>query len=340
MSPAKKAAGTGRAQPASRLRPPFEQKSVFWKDEVRSFKAATYRSLTLEARESWMRSPFLKDFRIFSCGHYAVAYGHRWERRNLDEGVYIYCVDGKGQYHQGSRSWSVEAGDLLYCFPRTHHAYAADPANPWTIHWMHVSGGRAEAYAGKLGFTLKNPVAAIGIHEEIIHLFASLYALFQPSRDENRLLIMRACAEHILALMGVLPRLERKPSQSYREVQSIVPFMEASLGRNLCLRDFADHLGMSVYHFCRVFKAVADFPPMEYFTQLKVRRACALLATSAYKVKVVARDLGYEDPYHFSRVFKRIMGVSPEQYRSHRYSSDSGTAFAGEASAIGRSQRA
>jgi AraC-like DNA-binding protein len=32
-------------------------------------------------------------------------------------------------------------------------------------------------------------------------------------------------------------------------------------------------------------------------------------------VKVVARDLGYEDPYHFSRVFKRIMGVSPEQYR-------------------------
>ena len=71
---------------------------------------------------------------------------------------------------------------------------------------MHVSGGRAEAYAGKLGFTLKNPVAAIGIHEEIIHLFASLYGLFQPSRDENRLLFMRACAEHILALMGVLPR--------------------------------------------------------------------------------------------------------------------------------------
>ena len=93
---------------------------------------------------------------------------------------------------------------------------------------MHVSGGRAEAYAGKLGFTLKNPIAAIGIHEEIIHLFASLYALVQPSRDENRLLIMRACAEHILALMGVLPRLERKPSQSYREVQSIVPFMEVS----------------------------------------------------------------------------------------------------------------
>jgi AraC-like DNA-binding protein len=116
--------------------------------------------------------------------------------------------------------------------------------------------------------------------------------------------------------------------------------MEASLGRNLRLRDFADHLGISPYHFCRVFKAVADFPPMEYFTQLKMRRACSLLATTPLKAKVIAHDLGYEDPYHFSRVFKRIMGVSPEHYRSHAFISRSGAPFGGKKSAVGRSQRA
>ncbi|RZA00485.1 MAG: AraC family transcriptional regulator, partial [Sphingobacteriaceae bacterium] len=33
------------------------------------------------------------------------------------------------------------------------------------------------------------------------------------------------------------------------------------------------------------------------------------------KIKTVAMDLGYDDPYYFSRIFKKFMGMSPEQYR-------------------------
>lgn len=36
------------------------------------------------------------------------------------------------------------------------------------------------------------------------------------------------------------------------------------------------------------------------------------------KIKVIAYELGIDDPYYFSRLFKRVMGVSPEEYRDNR----------------------
>lgn len=55
--------------------------------------------------------------------------------------------------------------------------------------------------------------------------------------------------------------------------------------------------------------------PKEYLTQLKLKKAETLLATTSYPVTVVADSLGFEDGFAFSRLFKRKTGFSPTAFR-------------------------
>jgi AraC-like DNA-binding protein len=56
-------------------------------------------------------------------------------------------------------------------------------------------------------------------------------------------------------------------------------------------------------------------PPIDYFIHLKMQRACYLIKAENTKIKIVARELGYEDQFYFSRLFKSHIGVSPNEYR-------------------------
>jgi len=69
-------------------------------------------------------------------------------------------------------------------------------------------------------------------------------------------------------------------------------------------------------HFSIVFRKATGMPPIDYFINLKMQKACQLLDMDESRIKEVAHNLGYEDQYYFSRLFKKYMGISPEQYRT------------------------
>ena len=58
--------------------------------------------------------------------------------------------------------------------------------------------------------------------------------------------------------------------------------------------------GMSISHYVRA---------------LRLRKAQALLTTSALNVSKVAYALGFDNPKYFSRLFSEEFGVSPGTYR-------------------------
>lgn len=72
---------------------------------------------------------------------------------------------------------------------------------------------------------------------------------------------------------------------------------------------------MSIYHFCRVFKAVTGDSAISYINQLRISKASALLRTSNLSVAEIASVVGYSDVSYFSRCFKKQMGLSPAAYQ-------------------------
>jgi AraC-like DNA-binding protein len=93
--------------------------------------------------------------------------------------------------------------------------------------------------------------------------------------------------------------------------------MENMVDSRITVENLAGRLELSASHFSAIFRKATGMPPMDYFIQLKMQKACELLYSENMKVKDVAEAIGYEDPFYFSRQFKKHMKVSPLYYKEN-----------------------
>jgi AraC-like DNA-binding protein len=72
---------------------------------------------------------------------------------------------------------------------------------------------------------------------------------------------------------------------------------------------------ISPFHLCRLFKAHTGFGIHQYQTELRLRYALDILATSRASISSVALELGFSSHSHFTGAFSRLFGCSPSAYR-------------------------
>ena len=101
-----------------------------------------------------------------------------------------------------------------------------------------------------------------------------------------------------------------------RRIEKTVHFMNQHLDKPLQASELAAVASVSLSHFFALFKQSMGCSPMDYFTRLRIYRACLLLDSTSARVKEIAAALGYDDPFYFSRVFKSLSAVAPLHYRS------------------------
>jgi len=294
---------------------PYEKGIDSWRSTTQSYGHAVLLAVARDERVRWMTHPGLTRFRVFSCGYYDEARGHDWARNRLAEGVLIYCTAGKGYHEYRGATYPVTSGDVLYCFPNTHHRYYTDDSDPWSIYWMHVSGESLSYYEKLMGFKKRAPVISVGLQEDIIHLFRALLKGYEAVPDERQWLRSTSCAQHILACIAASPKLKPAMKVHSGTVESLIDNMRKSLSTTVCLDEMAAQVDMSPSHLCKVFRAFTGHTPVQYFNRLKIQRACSLLATSRLTIGQIAFRLGFDDPYYFSRLFRNTMKVAPKHYR-------------------------
>jgi AraC-like DNA-binding protein len=71
-------------------------------------------------------------------------------------------------------------------------------------------------------------------------------------------------------------------------------------------------------HLSRLFRQEVGASFREKQTEVRLARACELLATSNVKVVDVALTSGYQSPSLFNLVFKRHFGMSPGKWREQQ----------------------
>jgi AraC-like DNA-binding protein len=92
--------------------------------------------------------------------------------------------------------------------------------------------------------------------------------------------------------------------------------MREHLNQPLPVAKLAALAHISPSHFFALFKRRTGSSPMDFFTHLRMQRACRLLDGTSASVKEVAAVLGYDDPFYFSRVFKAVNRIPPSRYRA------------------------
>lgn len=105
---------------------------------------------------------------------------------------------------------------------------------------------------------------------------------------------------------------------NYRtDIKRSIEFIEANIKERLTAEMISQHVGYSLYHFCRVFQICMGVPVMEYVR----KRRLSMASTELYKGKRIldiALDYGFETQSGFTKAFRREFGYSPTEYAVKR----------------------
>ena len=93
-------------------------------------------------------------------------------------------------------------------------------------------------------------------------------------------------------------------------------FINENLDRDLKLAQIAGLVGMSPYHFARMFKQSTGLTPHQYLVRQRLVKAKELLRYSDMAIADIAYTVGYKNPSHFAKVFRKHIKVSPTDYRN------------------------
>jgi AraC-like DNA-binding protein len=123
--------------------------------------------------------------------------------------------------------------------------------------------------------------------------------------------LARLLIEEIARALSLRPASTRG-NELVRRAQE---FVEAHLDRPVSLPDLARNAGCSASTLRRQFQEALGVPPYEWILQARMARARRLLATTNLRVKEVAEQVGFDDPFQFSRTFRQRAGRSPRVFR-------------------------
>ena len=261
--------------------------------------------------------PMLGQLHVTHIGAFPSAEHHYVERETgVPQAILIYCLEGRGFLELDHSTFPIEQGHVAIIPPDTPHIYYADTKEPWSIFWVLFDGKQTLLALQSLGVDARKPLLYVPDVPMMRQAFEDVYACLNYHYSDAGLLSMTS------ELMRLLSKIKLHHSNPHREQQAVedrilgtIEFMEQHLDMSVSLDTLAAYAGQSVSHYSKLFKYRTSQSPMACFLQLKIRKACELLDQTNQSVKVIAEELGYDDPYYFSRLFKKIQGCSPTHYR-------------------------
>ncbi len=259
--------------------------------------------------------PLTRELYLHGVGFYPVAHQHSMTRTEHEDNLLLYCSGGKGEVHAWDQRFPVTKGDLILLPQGLPHHYAADESDPWSIHWVHFTGSQASAFVDHLAFPPRTCVVPVGQHPKLGADFDALLSVRQTGYSMDTFIHAAQVLRQTLTYLALLTTRQVRQTGHFLDLDSIQSVMEENLHGELDLDTLAARAHLSKYHFCKRYKALTGYSPIQHFIHLKIERACYLLDVSAQPVSSVAASLGYDDAHYFSRLFRKVTGVSPRQYR-------------------------
>ncbi len=99
-------------------------------------------------------------------------------------------------------------------------------------------------------------------------------------------------------------------------VSTACEFIAAHLPEPIYVADLAAIVGLGKSAFSRLFKKSTGRTVPQYVNELRIARACLLLAETDLTVSQIAMDCGFVSPAHFQRQFREHQHCVPLVYRS------------------------
>lgn len=272
--------------------------------------------LSKKQRDILSNNPLISDLYITDIGFYPNAKNHyRKRQKGTAENILIYCIDGSGFIHINHETHEITSNTYFIipeCMP---HSYWASENTPWSIYWIH--------FAGKKSMYLRNhfckviPISRTS-HARIdyrLHQFNEILSALEMGISKDNIEYANLCLNALLASFFYVGTFQSvKDIHSTDPVDQSIFYMMQNVNKCIRIKDLASHVKMSESHLSKIFRQKTGTSPIDYFIDLKMQEAIRLLSNKSLRIKEVAFELGYDDPYYFTRIFTKQIGISPATF--------------------------
>jgi AraC family transcriptional regulator len=104
-------------------------------------------------------------------------------------------------------------------------------------------------------------------------------------------------------------------SLSHRDLRQVTDYIHTNLDQNLGLKDLSNLVGISYYHFARLFKKSTGVSPGQYLVECRLERTSSLLKDKELSIDEIARRTGFSSHSYLCRMFHKYRSVTPSEYR-------------------------
>lgn len=102
-----------------------------------------------------------------------------------------------------------------------------------------------------------------------------------------------------------------------RRISKVCRWIEENISHKITLSDAARLVNMSDSAFSHFFKRQTSISFITYVNNLRVAKACELLANTQLSASEICYDCGFNNKSNFIRIFTKRKGMTPIEYRNH-----------------------
>lgn len=99
------------------------------------------------------------------------------------------------------------------------------------------------------------------------------------------------------------------------QIRNVIDYINTNYHKELPIDVLANFMGYSKTHFMTIFKQHVGISCTEFIIQVRLKKACELLANSSHTILNIAFTVGFRNLSHFNRQFKQYYNMTPRQYR-------------------------
>lgn len=152
---------------------------------------------------------------------------------------------------------------------------------------------------------------AINSLERSIYSYLKVSVLIEE-KEINSLIEASKVYKEIISIFE--KKLKYKPV-----VMLFMKYIESNYYVNeLSLETAAEKLNVSSSYLSKLLKQETGLSFIEYLTNIRIKKALALMEDPSVKLYEVAELVGYSNQHYFSKAFKKVIGFPPGEYKGGR----------------------
>jgi AraC-like DNA-binding protein len=247
----------------------------------------------------------------------------------------VYIIKGSGQLFIGDNVGHFESGDMLLLGSDLPHLWRSDEKFLKKGSSLKVEAVVIHFLPGCFGehfFALPENQSIARLLEKAHQGIRIKAAARARVSDMMKKLLQARHAERIIGLMQILHTIafskdtkpvcskgllfEYSPMETER-LNNIYQYILNNFSRQITLQQIAEVAHLSEQSFCRYFKSRVKKTFSEFLIEIRIGKACKLLAETNKSVAEICYDCGYNSFSNFNRHFKSITGKTPLEHRKH-----------------------